>query len=242
MKLRSPISRRLRERPIRSTSTTTDDAVELDLVPASARRAGRRRGTTARRAAARPRDRSRRPPAVGRGSPSSGTSRGRAPPGGRWRRSRRRRGPRRPTGWAGARRPPVSRSSHAVSTAPARTSGRSRRSSRNDLFVVPPSHEDRGLRQRTVQPGERLVAVAPVGDDLGDHRVVLRRDDVTLGDAGVDPDTRPDGERQRLDRARGGGEGALRVLGVEARLDGVPRRSAAARPPAGRRRRRGSAA
>ena len=99
----------------------------------------------------------------------------------------------------------VSRSSHAVSTSPARTSGRSRRSRRNDLLVVPPRTSTvvcDSARCRRASASSRL---RPVGDDLGDHRVVLRRDHVTLGDAGVDAEPGPDGERQRLDRARARG-------------------------------------
>ena len=72
-----------------------------------------------------------------------------------------------------------------------------------------------------MQASERLVTGAPVGDELGDHRVVLRRDDVTLGDARVDPEPRPHGKRQRLDGPRCGGERSLRILGVEPGLDGV---------------------
>ena len=87
-----------------------------------------------------------------------------------------------------------------------------------------------------MQAGERLGAVAPGGDDLGDHRVVLGRDDVALGDTGVDPDARPDRQRQHLDRARRRRERPLRVLGVEPGLDRVAlrRRRLTLQAPAGR--------
>ena len=47
-----------------------------------------------------------------------------------------------------------------------------------------------GLGHGPAQPGQRLVAGAAVGDDLGDHRVEVGRDGVALGDAGVDADAR----------------------------------------------------
>ena len=130
----------------------------------------------------------------------------------------------------------VSRSSQPVSIVPARTSGRSSRSSRNDLLVVPPRTITIIWLERAVQPGQRLVAVAAGGDHLGDHRVELGRDHVALGDAGVDPDARPDRQDHRLDRARRRGEVALRVLGVEAGLDrvAVGRRRVALEATAGR--------
>ena len=96
--------------------------------------------------------------------------------------------------------------------------------------------DDGHLRERPVQPGQRFVAVATGGDDLGDHRVVLRRDDIALAHAGVDPDARADRQREDLDRAGRGGERSLRVLGVEAGLDRVAlgRRRLALQPASGR--------
>ena len=79
-----------------------------------------------------------------------------------------------------------------------------------------------GLAHRAAQPGERLVAVAAIGDDLGDHRVEVAGDSVTLAHASVDADARACGQQQPRDVAGRGGEVAIRVLGVEPRLHGVP--------------------
>ena len=197
-------------------------AVELDLVAGQPDAAGPRPGTTARRAAARPRDRSR---CSSWGRPRLAQPRNAARSRAAWSSLASRAAATRATSASRVGRcssAAVSRSSHAVSTRRREPPARPRRSRRNDLLVVPPSHRARWSAQRPVQPGERLVTVAAVGDDLGDHRVVLGRDHVTLGHAGVDPDPRPDGEGQGLDGARGRRERALGVLGVEPSLDGVP--------------------
>ncbi len=81
--------------------------------------------------------------------------------------------------------------------------------------------DDGGLGHGAAQPGERLVAGAAVGDDLGDHRVELRGDGVALADAGVDADAGAGGQLEQGDAARGRREVAVGVLGVEPRLDGV---------------------
>ena len=77
---------------------------------------------------------------------------------------------------------------------------------------------DLGLVERMPEPLERLLARPSVGDQLRDHRVVADPDLVALLDAGVDPDRL--GQPQPLDPARLREE-RLRVLGVEAHLDGV---------------------
>ena len=115
---------------------------------------------------------------------------------------------------------------------------RSSRSSRNDLFVVPPRTMTTVWLSARCSRAERLVAVAAGGDDLGDHRVVLGRDHVAFGHARVDPDPGPGRQHQRLDRARRRSEAALRVLGVEPGLDRrspSSRRCWARRPTAPRR-------
>ena len=73
---------------------------------------------------------------------------------------------------------------------PSMTSGWSSRSRRKLLLVAPPSITTVVSAHRAAQPGQRLVAGAAVGDDLGDHRVEVGRDRVALADAGVDPDAR----------------------------------------------------
>jgi hypothetical protein len=98
-----------------------------------------------------------------------------------------------------------------VSTSPVRTSSRSSSASRNPWLVVP-------------QAGERLAAVAAPGDDLGDHRVELRRDHVALGDARVDAQAGTGREAQQGDAAGRGHEPERRVLRVEPRLDRVAAR------------------
>ena len=79
-----------------------------------------------------------------------------------------------------------------------------------------------GLGHRATEPGQRLVAGAPVGDDLGDHRVEVGRDGVALTHAGVDTDPRTRRQVEQRDPAGRRREVAIGVLGVEAGLDGVP--------------------
>ena len=68
---------------------------------------------------------------------------------------------------------------------------------------------------------DRVVAIAAVCDQLGDQRVVREPDLVALLDPGVDPDS--GGQGEPVNRARLGEE-RLRILGVQARLDRMPRR------------------
>ena len=81
--------------------------------------------------------------------------------------------------------------------------------------------DDGGLTQRVAQPRQRFAAVAAPGDDLGDHRVVVGRDDVALRDTGVDADAGAERELEQLDGAGSRSEAVVGVLGVEASLDGV---------------------
>ena len=138
---RPPIDSRLRPRPRRSTSTTatvpsssTSDRVgpsrpQLDPVGLAAVAQLDLAADLQRR------------PAAGRGWPSRGTRRGRCPASSSPASSAA--ATRATSAWRVGRcsSAAVSRSSHDVSMSPARTSGRSSRSSRNDLFVVPPSHD-----------------------------------------------------------------------------------------------------
>ena len=95
--------------------------------------------------------------------------------------------------------------------------------------------DHRRLAHRPPQPRQRLVAVGPVRDDLGDHRVEVGGDGVALGHPGVDPDARPGRQLEVDDAARGRGEVAVGVLGVEAGLHGVAEllRALALEPAAG---------
>ena len=160
----------------------------------------------------------------------------------RRRRGRRRRGRRRRGADGECRSSAVNRSSQPVSMSPARTSGRSSRSRRNDLFVVPPLMMTTICASARRSRAKASFAVGAVGDDLGDHRVVLRRDHVTFGDSGVDADSRADRQDERVDRSRGRGEAAMRILGVEPGFDGVAGRRWHRPRRAAHRRRRGVAA
>jgi hypothetical protein len=82
--------------------------------------------------------------------------------------------------------------------------------------------QDGGVSQRPPQPGASLLTRAPMGDDLGDHRVEVRGDQVTLAHAGVDPDARAGGKVEQHDAPGRRCEVTVRVLGVQPRLDGVP--------------------
>jgi hypothetical protein len=95
---------------------------------------------------------------------------------------------------------------------------------------------DHRVGDRAAQARDRLVAVAAVGDDLGDHRVEFGRHGVALGDAGVDAHAGPGREAQQRDPPGSRREPSGGVLGVEAYLDGVAgrRRRVALEPPAGR--------
>ena len=89
--------------------------------------------------------------------------------------------------------------------------------------------DDCALRQRSLEAGERLRPVASTGDDLRYHRVELRGHAVALGDPAVDPDPGTGGKAEEREGTRGGGEAAVRVLGVQPHLDRVtvgPRRLA----------------
>ena len=74
--------------------------------------------------------------------------------------------------------------------------------------------EHGGVAQRSPQPGASLLTCASKGNDLGDHRVEVRRDQVTRADAGVDPDAGAGWEVEQHDASGGGGEVAVRVLRV----------------------------
>ncbi len=71
-------------------------------------------------------------------------------------------------------------------------------------------------RQRIGQLDERLGAALTVGDQLGDHGIVIGADLIACGDAGVDAHT--NGPVQPVDGAACGQKTGRHILGVEARL------------------------
>jgi hypothetical protein len=89
---------------------------------------------------------------------------------------------------------------------------------------VGPDRPHRAAGKHFSQPFARLVAVGAMGDDLGDHRVVERRDFAALLDAGVDaPAFRP-AEAEQFELADRGQEAPGRVFGIEPRFDPQPLR------------------
>ena len=108
-----------------------------------------------------------------------------------------------------------------VSTSPARNSGCATSRDRKGRLVVTPASST--APKRAGEAVERRRAVGAVGDDLGEHRVVVRGDGIALAHAVVDaqiPGRRR--EREMRDGAGGGEESALGVFGVDPRLDRVP--------------------
>ena len=100
------------------------------------------------------------------------------------------------------------------------------RGRRDDLFFVEQTQEeglgggaavddDRGLAQGVAQPRERLVTVPAPRDDLRDHRIVVRGNDIALSDTGVDTDTGTERELEQFHTARCRRETIVGVLGVE---------------------------
>jgi hypothetical protein len=113
-----------------------------------------------------------------------------------------------------------SRSRKPVSTSPA--AKRRVRGQRAQQRQVGRDAGDGGVGERLAQPAEALGAIEAVHDQLGEQRVVMMADLVTLLDARVEADGRmPVGRAQAPDAAGGGHEVVGRVLRVDARLDGV---------------------
>ena len=84
---------------------------------------------------------------------------------------------------------------------------------------IGPRPDDQRFAERGAQAAERRRAVGSVDDQLGDQRIVERRDFVVGLDAGVDAQRRRRVEPQRKDAAWARQEAGLRIFGVEARLD-----------------------
>ncbi len=81
--------------------------------------------------------------------------------------------------------------------------------------------EHRGVGQRAVERTQRGRPVVGVGDDFGQHRVVLAADDHAGREAGIDTDTGPLGLGEVEHLAAGGQEPARGILRVHPGLDGV---------------------
>ena len=92
---------------------------------------------------------------------------------------------------------------------------------RQELDVV--GHAEHAvLRQRLAHARQRGLARAVPDDQLGDHRVVVRRDRVALLDAGVHAHMLAFRRRRQVQQLAGGRQEALvRVFGIDARLDRV---------------------
>ena len=81
---------------------------------------------------------------------------------------------------------------------------------------------DFDLRKGVTQACQRLAAILAVHDQLGDHRVVPRRDFCSGLDAGIHAHYRSFGRKGKMNQFAGGGqEVALGVFGIEARFDGM---------------------
>src|SRR5262249_16746235 len=75
--------------------------------------------------------------------------------------------------------------------------------------------------KRVLQLLDRRVALARMGDQLGDHAIIVRGDQRAALDAGIDAHLRRrlegNDRSRRWPKSRGG------VLGIKPRLDGMPR-------------------
>ena len=92
---------------------------------------------------------------------------------------------------------------------------------RQELDVVGDA-DDAILRQRLQHARAGPLARVVADDQLGDHRVVVRRDLVAFLDAGVDAHVQRLGRRRQMQQPAGRGQEALvRIFGVDARLDGM---------------------
>ena len=77
--------------------------------------------------------------------------------------------------------------------------------------------DDDRAAQRILEPVERRFPRSTVGDELGDHRIVVGRDAVARLDPGIDPHAL--GKFQRANKARRGEKAAFRIFGAKPRLD-----------------------
>ena len=80
---------------------------------------------------------------------------------------------------------------------------------------------DHELAQRAFHAGKGDLAGRAGDDELGNERVVVRRDGVAGVHVGIDADALAAGGIPQIDGAGAGGEVVIRVFGVDAALDGV---------------------
>ena len=79
---------------------------------------------------------------------------------------------------------------------------------------------DPHLGQRHLQPRHRLVPGLPMNNELGDHRVVVRRYGRSCGDVTVDPDAWAAWDIEPRDLPRGRGE-AVGIFGIDPAFESV---------------------
>ena len=77
------------------------------------------------------------------------------------------------------------------------------------------------LAQRAAHAQDRLDPIFAPGNQLGDHRIVIDRHLGAFVNAAVVAQAQPFGQAQAFDLARAGHEIVLRVLGINAALDGM---------------------
>ena len=86
-----------------------------------------------------------------------------------------------------------------------------------DLHAV-----DAQLAKRPLHAGDGFLTGGLVNDQLADHRIVERRNHIAGVDVGIEPNAKSSRRDQSLDLPRAGPESMLRVLGIDAALDGRP--------------------
>ena len=97
-------------------------------------------------------------------------------------------------------------------------------------FAVDLHALDHHFAQGGLHLADGLLAGAGMDDELADHRIIKRRNDVVRIECGIKAHHGAAGDVQQGDFAAGGTESLGGVLGVDAALDGVAGKDA--RPPA----------
>ena len=82
--------------------------------------------------------------------------------------------------------------------------------------------DDRIFVERQCQPLQRLLATLTMHNELGNHRVIVRRDGVALAHTGVDAHIGIERRRsQQIDHAQRRQKLIARIFGVHPRLKGM---------------------